>query len=274
MFDGSSACNHYRNRQEHDRYRNVADLNSWLQSWVRAAIRTTNDRRAGVSKQLRDADQRLLRPPADFLLDLEESVLASGSGEKDLYTDLGPAVVRAEAAIDPTSPVACLAHLAAANLLQIMGVDVDVASVERVAERLVELDTTRFEPHAYHWSKGVAALALDRPLVYRAVAALPEDGAPAYDPSVEPGFNDQGWLAQLACAVESDIPFDEAVLLWRLFLAVYGTLVDVGAIVDTDLAWVARIVRHRIGGYPIDSVADWLCEELGDFTGISAPQPT
>lgn len=248
---------------------NVAEPNGWLESWVRAAIETTDDRRAAISEQLRQAEKSgAVLVPADFLLDLQESVLASGSGEKDLYAGLGPQVARAEAAIDPTAPVDCLTHLAAANLLQIMGIAVEADCLARAADYLVQLDTARFEPHAYHWSKGVAALALDRLLVYRAVAALPEGGAPPYDPAADPGFNNQGWLALLASAVESGIAFDDAVALWRRFLRVYGTLVEVGAIMDFDLAWVARIVRHRIGGYPLEGVADWLCQELRDVTGV------
>lgn len=246
----------------------MAESHDWLESLVGAAIETIDDRRAAVREQLRAAKQRDgVVVPADLLLDLQESVVASGSGEKDLYADIGPQVPRAEAAIDPTSPIDLLTHLAAANLLQVMGVAVEAECLARAADNLVRLDTARFEPHAYHWSKGVAALALDRPIVYRAVAALPEGGAPPYDPAADPGFNDQGWLAILASAVESGIAFEEAVALWRQFLGVYGTLVDVGAIMDTDLAWVARIVRHRIGGYPLESVADWLCQELRVATG-------
>lgn len=246
----------------------MAEPNGWLQSWVRRAVALTDDRRAAVSERLREAEMsgRAL-VPAKFLFEVQESIVASGSGEKDLYADLGPQVARAEAAIDPDSPVECLRHLASVNLLQIMGIAVEADCLARAADNLVRLDTARFEPHAYDWSKGVAALALDRPIVYRAVAALPEEGAPPYDAAVDPGFNDQGWLALLASAVESEIAFDDAVALWRRFLSVYGTLVEVRAILNSDLAWVARIVRHRIGGYPLESVADWLCQELRVVTG-------
>ncbi|MEM0947945.1 MAG: hypothetical protein AAGK37_11095 [Pseudomonadota bacterium] len=225
-----------------------------------------------IPRQIADAVERGASYDATHLLGaLNGDAMAVGSAHRDVFQSLTSAVADHLQSLDRDNQMVYapwLSNMAVMNLLQIMGLEVDPDAVRHAADGLPYLATTRVEPPSYDWSKGIAALALDRPIVYRNVAALPVDGAAAFDASVAPEYNAQGWLAQFAAAVEHGASAEEGHALWRQFLPYYLTLVDMGAITDYDLTWVARVVHDRIARQPLETVADWMAEDLRAALGV------
>ena len=115
----------------------------------------------------------------------------------------------------------------------------------------------------------MAGLVFKQPRVYRPICGYGLDDKLTFDPDADPEFNMQGWLAQLAAGLEAGVSFEDVEPLWLRFLDVYETLTEVESIHDTDIFWLARIVRHTIGGAPLGTVADWMQHSIWQFTGLT-----
>lgn len=204
---------------------------------------------------------------------LTQAVLTVGARDAAAFAPLLPAAVGHVARLDAEDPDGVQPHLGVLgvlNLLDVQGVAVPAATWATARAWLPGMPTAHAEPPAWHWERGLAALALGDLATARTVAGLPERGALDVDPARDPGLSAQAWLALLVGAVEGGWAWADVAPRWEQLLDVVPVLVEVEELTEADLAWLARILRHDVAGAPLGEVADWLHAEAYRVAGLGA----
>lgn len=133
------------------------------------------------------------------------------------------------------------------------------ALVPRAARCLPSIRTSRDDDHVmHHWNRGLAALALDVPAIYRPISGHELRAPVAFVPGVRFQLNVQGFLAHLAGAVEQRAPLAACEPAWRDLLANFRVLHRANLLSSSSLIWAAWILHHRIAGGTVAGVADYL----------------
>jgi len=138
---------------------------------------------------------------------------------------------------------------------------VDPALLARLAPLLGRIATSRRDDRAEHWHRGFAALALNKPAVWRGIAGLPPGGL-AFRRGESFGPNVQGLLGYLAAAVEHRAAVPDVMPAWKTLLAAFGALNGAGELDFETLFWVVRIVYHDLGGEPLGRTGELLWADL------------
>lgn len=208
---------------------------------------------------------------------LVAALLTVGGLDAAALAPLAPAAADQVARLDAADPDGVQPHLSVlsvVNLLQVMGVDVPAGALATGRAWLAGMETAGIEPEAWHWQRGLAALALGDAATARTIAALPESGPTGVDPAADPGLNVQAWFALLVAAVEDGIAWADLRGRWEQLLDHLPAFVEVDVLAEADVAWTGRILHHQVAGAPLGEVADWIHAEVHRVAGVEpAPEP-
>ena len=201
---------------------------------------------------------------------VQDTVLATGVAHRASFVPLQrawPWAVASDLTQGGRFEVPHLGLLSMLNQLQCLGLGPrDAGAVAAVVDLLWGLDTAGTMPVWRHHSRGLAAIALDLPGVYRPVCGYAPDQALPFTAGEVFGLHAQGLLTHLGGAVE--VRATEASVLPAFWDAIENWVLLTGGDIftTTDLMWLARIVHHTIGGAPLESVAEWLHDSLWEHT--------
>jgi len=229
--------------------------------------------------------QRLRDVPADYAEsgalaissisgDLINATIALGSAIRDQVAPLVPVFVEALASLlreGETQPVS-FARLGVIDCIGIAGsvgapVPPQVFASARAALSMIETVGGDTIP-LYHWHRGLAALALDAPEVYRNIAGLGLHQQVSFVADRRFGPSIQEFIAYLVGAVENGAPVADCMPAWHDRLGNYRDSRKEDTFYAPCLFWTAWVLQHRIAGQPRESVADWLHASLYRAAGV------
>jgi hypothetical protein len=133
---------------------------------------------------------------------------------------------------------------------------------------LARITYQRDHPKAWHWTKGITALALDERAVWAPIAGVAPDGPVPFAKGETFGSNMQGLLAHLAGARLAGASLQEVLPAWRSFLTLAEPMLQSRQIDKPVVLWVARFVFHHIGGAPLPTVATMYHEEIERLAAV------
>jgi hypothetical protein len=203
-----------------------------------------------------------------------DAVIARGSTVRKDIADLAPLLddtlskLAEEAAEQPLSFVN-LRLLDCLGALLSMGVAMPPSSLDAAREILLSIETENdVEFPQYQWHRGLIALALDMPKVYRPIAGFDEGSPVGFEPHQRFGPDIQGFIAHLVGAVENRVPISECLTAWTDRLDHYSSSRQEKTFYAPCLFWTAWILHCRISGQPQEEVADWLHTNLYRYAGV------
>lgn len=133
---------------------------------------------------------------------------------------------------------------------------------ERVASCLPSIRTERQERPADHWNRGLAALALDLPILYRPIVGLQPNVPLRFLPGARFEFNVQGFIAHLAGAVEERAAAADCEAAWHELLNNVPVLLRAGSLNNESLVLAAIVLHQRIAAQPLTGAADYLRDSI------------
>jgi hypothetical protein len=132
------------------------------------------------------------------------------------------------------------------------------ALLPRAAGCLPSIRTARTDdPVVYYWNRGLAALALDLPAIYRPMGGMDLRSRLAFNAGARFELNLQGLLAHLAAAVEQQVGQPACEPAWHQVLANYPVLFRAHMLNAESLVWIAAILHHRVVGRALATAADY-----------------
>lgn len=166
---------------------------------------------------------------------------------------------------DRTLASMVLEYANAANVFEIVGLDIAPEVLEAFRSVILRIETHRHDMPERHWTKGLLALALNQRLGWAPIARLMPTQDVPFVPRATFGFDVQGLIAHLGGARLVGATFDDVLPAWREFMAAADSLMGARQIDEQVILWVARIVFHHIGKQPLGAVGDCVYEEIGRF---------
>ena len=82
-------------------------------------------------------------------------------------------------------------------------------------------------------------------------------------------FNLQALLRHLAGAVDQHAPIADVLPAWADLLQNYAAMRSANSIDAGTLLWIARVVFHRIGGFPVGEVAQRVHDSAWTLAGLA-----
>lgn len=153
-------------------------------------------------------------------------------------------------------------------VLAAMGAPGAEALMRRVPACLPSITTGRnIDIVHYHWDRGLAALFLDLPAMYRPISGHDVKDPLRFTPRVRVGFNMQALLAHLAGAVEQRAALADCEAAWHETLANFRILDRAQMLATPSLVWIAAILHHRVAGRPLATSADYLRDSVNAILG-------
>jgi hypothetical protein len=152
-----------------------------------------------------------------------------------------------------------------ANVIECVGGTIAPATLDIFRRWLPELSFSRDDADtSAFWSTYYIALALDDRHKYRRGIMGPavDDPLEPPDPAATHGPDLRAFLRHIAAAVEQCAPFASVAVAWEDFLRYYPLKRETDSLDHGSLLWAARVVYHRIAGYPLGTVAQHLHDDL------------
>jgi hypothetical protein len=183
---------------------------------------------------------------------------------------VGPAVAHRIARLRPDRTVSfeLLEGSDTANLFESVGLVLDPSPLAAIRPYLVRIETSRHDELAStHWNLGLTALALDDRDTWGPIAGVMPGEPLDFDAGATFQFDVQGLLRHLAGAIAHGAGLDEVRPAWDDFLRAGPVLIRGKQVDEATLAWLARLVHHRIGGGALAGVGDFLYREVHAVAG-------
>jgi hypothetical protein len=149
----------------------------------------------------------------------------------------------------------------ATNAFESIGFDVPPSVLESFRPYLPAVREFREYP-AWSWRKGFIALALNERRVWAPIAGYLPEQPIRFKPGKKFALHVQGLLAHLGAARLVGARFEDVVPAWSSFLTYADTLFDMREIEYELVPWIARIVYHHIGQWPLDRVGELLHAQI------------
>lgn len=141
----------------------------------------------------------------------------------------------------------------------------------RAATCLPSIGTSRNDDHVYcHWNRGLAALALGVPAIYRPISGHEMHARLRFVPGARFELNIQGLLGHLAAAVEQRAALADCEPAWHDLLLNFRVLQRANMLSSASLVWIAWILHHCLAGQPIASTADYLQASVAGVVSAEA----
>lgn len=149
----------------------------------------------------------------------------------------------------------------AVNALAILDYAIPDRVLAGFRDELARVELEREFPKV-QWNKGLAAIAIDHPLVWVPVAGHLNAADVPWQPGATFGANVQGLIGHLGAARSRGAALADVEPAWHSFMDAADVLVDERQIDYATILWIARVVLHDIGGLAVGEVGAGLEAEI------------
>lgn len=226
-----------------------------------------------IRTALADSQQHGVSALSKLAPQIIDLVIARGDRLRGDVAPLAPLAVRAmdelaRAADEAQLTFVELSRIDLLGVLASVGVDVPDAAFDNARKILSAVQTRRDDEHVYyHWARGLMAIALDWPQVYRGLLGVAGAKLPHFQPGSTFAGNMHGFLTYLASAVEASADASAVKPAWDELVAEYFPLKGARMLSAPCLFWASWIIHHKLGGEPIGSLGEALHESIWRAAG-------
>lgn len=229
---------------------------------------------ARISDALAETERRGPRALSHLAPQIVDLLIARGEKLRESVAPLAPVTTQAMDSIAREAERGSLTFVELAKIdllgtLASLGIDMPARAFDDARTILSAVQTRRDVEHVYyHWARGLAAIALDWPQVYRGLLGSSGRDLPPFIPGATFAGNMHGLLTHLAAAVEARARAADVKPAWDELVAEYFPLQGASMVHAACLFWASWIIHHKLGGEPIATLGEALHVTIWRAAGV------